>query len=151
LVAHFDGLHEGEELVALLSVRYSPGAPVSLDDAPKAGMHRPSVVQRHAYAHWSRHAAGAGFPIAGPEMIIGVTKERLLVWRPSLLRSRPRRLAGAIALSQIQQAAVYRRMFASVLTLLFENGRIVGLETLRGSRLRRLAAAIPSYTDFKSR
>lgn len=135
----------------MLSVRYSPGAPTSLDAAPKAGMHRPSVVQRHAYALWARHASAVGFPVAGPEMILGVTQERLLVWRPSFLRSQPRRFAGAIPLSRIQRAGVHRRLFASVLTLLFEQGTIVGVETMRTSRLRRFAATIPSYTEYKAR
>ena len=146
-----NGLLEGEEIVATLSVRYSPGAPTSIDAAPKPGINRPSVVQRHAYAHWSRHAAAIGFPVAGPEMILGVTQERLLVWSPTFLRSRPGRFAGAIPLSRIQRAGVHRRFFASVLTLLFENSSILGVETMRTSRLRRFAATIPSYTEYKSR
>jgi hypothetical protein len=114
-------------------------------------MYRPSVVQRHAYAHWARRAAAAGFPVAGPEMILGITQERLLVWRPALLRSRPRRFAGAVPLSRIHSAGVHRRVFASILTLLLEHGTIVGVETMRGARLRQFAACIPSYTDHKAR
>jgi hypothetical protein len=140
-----DGLLEGEEIVALLSVRFSPGMPTTLDASAPAGMRRPSVVQRHAYAHWARAASAAGFPIAGPEMILGVTQERLLVWRPGFIRSRPRRFAGGISLSRIQSAAVHRRVFSSVLTLLFEQGTIVGVETMRGSRLRTFATSIPAY------
>jgi hypothetical protein len=146
-----EGLHDGEELVALISVRYSPGMQTDLEEAAPAGMRRPSVVQRQAYALWVRRSAAAGFPIAGPEMILGVTKERLLVWRPALLRSRPRRFAGAINLSQIHSAGVHRKLFASVLTLLLDQGKLVGVETLRSARLRRFAAAIPSYTDYKAR
>jgi hypothetical protein len=147
----FEGLLDGEELIALLAVRYSPGLQTDLDETAPSGLRRPSVVQRHAYAHWVRRAAAAGFPIAGPEMILGVTQERLLVWRPALLRSRPRRFAGAIALSQIHSAGVHRKLFASVLTLLLGQGKLVGVETLRSSRLRRFATAIPSYTDYKAR
>ncbi|MDQ1535430.1 MAG: hypothetical protein QOF28_3191 [Actinomycetota bacterium] len=146
-----EGLLDGEELVALLPVRYSPGLQADLDEAAPSGMRRPSVVQRHAYAHWVRCASAAGFPIAGPEMILGVTQERLLVWRPALLRSRPRRFAGAIALSRINSAGVHRKLFASVLTLLLDQGKLVGVETLRSARLRRFAASIPSYTDYKAR
>jgi hypothetical protein len=146
-----DGLLEGEEIVAMLSVRYSASAPTSLDAAPKAGIHRPSVVQRHAYAFWSRHSSSIGFPVAGPEMILGITQDRLVVWSPTFFGSRPRRFAGAIPLSRIQRAGVHRQLFASVLTLLFENGAIVGVETMRGARLRRFAAAIPSFTEYKPR
>jgi hypothetical protein len=146
-----EGLLDGEEVVALIQVRYSPGLQADLEEAAPAGMRRPSVVQRHAYALWVRRAAAAGFPIAGPEMILGVTPERLLVWRPALLRGRPRRYAGAIALSRIHSAGVHRKVFATVLTLLLDQGRLVGVETLRGSRLRRFASAIPSYTDYKAR
>jgi hypothetical protein len=84
-------------------------------------------------------------------MILGVTQERLLVWRPALLRSRPRRFAGAITLSRINSAGVHRKLFASVLTLLLDQGKLVGVETLRSARLRRFAASIPSYTDYKAR
>ena len=146
-----EGLLDGEELVALISVRYSPGMQTDLEEAAPAGMRRPSIVQRQAYALWVRRSAAAGFPIAGPEMILGVTDERLLVWRPALLRSRPRRFAGAINLSQIHSAGVHRKLFASVLTLLLDQGKLVGVETLRSARLRRFAAAIPSYTDYKAR
>jgi hypothetical protein len=146
-----EGLHDGEELVALISVRFSAGMPSSLDEAPKSGMNRPSVVQRHAYAHWARNASTIGFPIAGPEMILGITQERLLVWKPAFIRSRPKRFAGAIPLGRIQSAGVQRRVFASVLTLLLEKGSLVGLETMRGARLRRFAVGIPSYNDYKAR
>ena len=84
-------------------------------------------------------------------MILGVSHERLLVWRPALLRSRPRRFAGAIDLSRIHSAGVHRKVFASVLTLLLDGGKLVGVETFRSSRLRRFAAAIPSYTGNKAR
>jgi hypothetical protein len=146
-----DGLFDGEELLALLAVRFSAGMQTQLDTATTPTMYRPSVVQRHAYAHWARRSAAVGFPIAGPEMILGVTPERLLVWRPALLRSRPRRFAGAVPLARIQSAGVHRRVFSSVLTLLFEQGAIVGVETMRTSRLRELAAAIPAYTDYRAR
>src|ERR1700687_2250851 len=115
-----EGLLDAEELLALLSVRFSAGMQTHVDTAAAPGMHGPSVVQRHAYAHWARRYAAAGFPIAGPEMILRVTSERLLVWRPALLRSRPRRFAGAVPLARIQSAGVHRRVFSSVLTLLFE-------------------------------
>jgi hypothetical protein len=146
-----DGLLEGEEIVAQLAVRFSPGAPTNLETTATPSMYRPSVVQRHAFAHWALRSAAAGFPIAGPEMILGITQERLLVWRPAFLRSRPRRFAGAVPLSRIHSAGVHRRLFASVLTLLLEHGTIVGLETMRGARLRQFAAHIPSYSDYKSR
>jgi hypothetical protein len=147
----FPGLLEGEELVALLSVRYSPGMPAAIDQAEPAGMARPSVAQRQAYALWVTRATAARFPIAGPEMILGISHERLLVWKPALLRSRPRHFAGAIALTKIHSAGVNRKLFASVLTLLLDGGKLVGVETLRSSRLRRFATAIPSYTDYKPR
>ena len=85
------GLLDGEEILALIRVRFTGGLPTNIDPGAHATMRRQTVVQRHAYAHWARRAAAAGFPIAGPEMILGVTKERLLVWRPSVLRGQPRR------------------------------------------------------------
>jgi hypothetical protein len=46
---------------------------------------------------------------------------------------------------------VRRRVFAAVLTMLFEEGAIVGVETTRATRLRTFAAAIPTYNDHKAR
>ena len=58
---------------------------------------------------------------------------------PGLLRAAGRkRFAGALPLSRIRRAGVHRTVFASVLTLLFDDGTIVGVETMRGRRLRAL-------------
>ena len=60
-----------------------------------------SVVQRHASpALVPLRRRPQGVPIAGLEMILGITQERLLVWRPALMRSRPRRFAGAVPLAR---------------------------------------------------
>ncbi|MDQ1467267.1 MAG: hypothetical protein QOH10_1682 [Actinomycetota bacterium] len=146
-----DGLLDGEELLALVSVRFSAGVPAHIDAPTSPSMYRAAVVQRHAYADWAKRATAIGFPVAGPEMILGATPERLLVWRPALVRSRPRLFAGAVPLSRIRRAGVHRRVFASILTLLFDEGTIVGVETMRGSRLRAFAVAIPTYTDYRAR
>ena len=147
-----DGLLEGETVIAFLRVRFSGGMPTDIDSAAqRTSVYRQTVTQRHAYAQWARRSQTVGFPIAGPEMILGITQERLVVWRPALLRSRPRRYAGAVALPRIRTAGVHRRVLASVLTLLFEEGSIVGLETMHGTRLREFAQHIPTYTDYKSR
>jgi hypothetical protein len=146
-----DGLIEGETLVALQRVRFSAGMPSTVKTSAVPNMRPPTLIQRHAYALWARRAATAGFPIAGPEMILGITQERLLAWRPTLIRGRPRRYAGALPLSRIHSAGVHRRVFAAVLTMLLEDGAIVGVETLHGRQLRRFATAIPSYTDHKAR
>ena len=145
-----DGLLEGEELLALLPVRFSAGTQTHIsEDQP--GMVRPAVAQRFAFARWAQTSSAVGFPIAGPEMVIGITPERLLVWRPSFVRNRPRRFAGAMALSEIRRAGIHRRVIATVLTLMFEDGTIVAVETFRASRLRELATSIPTYPDYRVR
>jgi hypothetical protein len=146
-----EGLFDDEAIVASLRVRFSARLPSHIDLAATPTRYRPTVAQRHAYAHWADGAAAAGFPIAGPDMILGITQERLLVWRPALLRSRPRRFAGAIPLSRIRNAGVRRRMFTAVLALLLDDGAIVGLEAPQASRLRRFATAIPTYNDHRAR
>jgi hypothetical protein len=150
-VDRFAGLIEGETIVAMQRVRFSAGMPESVATSGKTALRPPSVIQRHAYALWARRCATAGFPIAGPEMILGITEARLLAWRPALIRSRPRRYAGAIPLSRIHSAGVHRRIFSSVLTLLLDDGAIVGVETVHSTHLRSFATAIPSYTDHKAR
>jgi hypothetical protein len=145
------GLEDGELLIDALAVRFSAGMQATIDATPTNSLYRPSVVQRHSYARWVRHSASVGFPIAGPEMIIGVTATRLVVWRTAMIRARPKRFAGAVPLKQIHSAGVHRRVFSSVLTLLFESGTIVGVETLHGRHLRAFATAIPTYSDYRSR
>jgi hypothetical protein len=144
-----EGLHEDETLIDTLAVRYSAGMQASVTETAPNTLYRQSIAQRRSYARWVRTATTAGFPVAGPEMVLGVTNERLLVWRTALIRARPRQLAGGIPLARIQSAGVHRRVFATVLTLLFESGTIVGLETLHGRHLRTFTTAIPTYTDFR--
>jgi hypothetical protein len=146
-----DGLLDDETIVALLRVRFSAGMPATITGAQTQSMIRPTVAQRHAYATWAHRCSGIGFPVAGPEMILGITDQRLLVWRPALLRSRPGRFAGAVELSRIRSAGVRRRVFAAVLTMLFEDGAIVGVETSRATRLRNFATGIPTYRDHRAR
>jgi hypothetical protein len=146
-----DGL-DGETLLATISVRFSPGMPLDINAAATHHtMYRPSVVQRHAFAQWSERSYAVGFPVAGPEMVLGVTAERLLVWRPTFLRTRAGRFAGAIPIERIHRAGMRRRILASVLVLLFEDGAIIGVETLRTSKLREFARAIPTFTDDRAR
>jgi hypothetical protein len=135
----------------MLRVRFSPGMPADVATSGKTTVRAPTIIQRHAYALWARRAGTAGFPIPGPEMILGITQGRLLAWRPALIRSRPRRYAGAIPLARINSAGVHRRIFSSVLTMLLDDGAIVGVQTVHTKQLRRFAAAIPSYTDNKAR
>jgi hypothetical protein len=145
------GLLDGETIVAMLRVRFSPGMPADVATSGKTTLRPPTLIQRHAYAVWSRRAGAAGFPIPGPEMILGVTEERLVAWRPALIRSRPRRYAGAIPLARINSAGIHRHIVSSVLTLLLDNGALVGVQTVHTKQLRRFAAAIPTYTDRKAR
>jgi hypothetical protein len=146
-----DGLLDGEDLVARISVRFSAGLPARVTDAMQPTLYRPSFVQRHAFADWAARADSVGFPVAGPEMIIGITAERVVVWRPAFLGTRPGRLAGAMALADIRRAGMRRRILASVLVMLFDDGTMVGVETLRTARLRAFATAIPTFSDDRAR
>jgi hypothetical protein len=145
------GLNDGETIVAMQRVRFSAGLPADVASSGKTTLRPPSLIQRHAYALWARRGAAAGFPIAGPEMMLGITQTRMLAWRPALIRSRPRRFAGAIPLARINSAGVHRKLFSSVLTMLLDDGAIVGVETVHSAALRRFASAIPTYTDHRAR
>jgi hypothetical protein len=144
-----EGLHDDETLIDTLAVRFSTGIQSTLDEKPVNTLYRPPVTQRRSYLRWVRNANRAGFPVAGPEMVLGVSNERLLVWRTALIRARPKSFAGAVPLSSIQSAGVHRRVLSTVLTLLMEGGTIVTVETLHGRHLRAFAAAIPTFTDFR--
>lgn len=138
------GLALGERLHAhvTMSFRGSTAASAQSTFALRSLRNR----QRQFQA-WFESAQAAGFPALGPDMVLGVTDERLLVWRPSFFLSRPGRLAGAISIATILDVACARRGFVTSLSLLFEGGRIVEFEAMRGRKVRRFAALLAARRD----
>ena len=93
----------------------------------------------NAYQAWREHAEALGFTTAGPEMVLGVTDARLVVWSTTFWLSRPGAIAGKLSLTKIADVAIKRHGFVTGLALALDDGDIVEVEAMRGRRLRHLA------------
>ena len=133
------GLEPGERLLAR--------APVSFRGATAASARSTFALaaarrRMNAYHAWREHAEALGFTTAGPEMVIGVTDARFVVWSTTFWLSRPGSIAGKLPLSKIADVATTRHGIVTGLALALETGDIVEVEAMRGRRLRRLADAL---------
>ena len=95
-----------------------------------------------AFHAWAQVAEAAGFPSDKPEMVLGVTERRLMVWRPSFWFSRPSGVVGDVPIANVINAEVYRQGLAVVMAIGFTNGSYVEVESMRPRPMRRLRDAI---------
>lgn len=95
-----------------------------------------------AFDAWTEIARAAGFPTAGPDMMLGATATRLVVWRTSFFLGRAVEVAGTMPLARIAQVGAVRHGIVTGLAFVVADGTIVEVEAIRGRRLRRLAATI---------
>jgi hypothetical protein len=95
-----------------------------------------------AFDAWESNARAAGFPTAGPEMLLGVTNRRLVVWRTSFFLARPLDIADDVPLERIAGVSAMRHGLVTGVAFVMENGGIVEVEAMRGGPLRRLAREI---------
>ncbi len=131
-----DGLEPGERLRATASVSFRAGVTTMTTKNVVKGS---SVRARYdRFEVWQQAAEAVGFPTAGPDMIVGITDTRLLVWGKSPFLGRVTGLAGAMPLHRIAQVSAVRHGFLTGLALVV-GGTIVELEAMRGRRLRRIA------------
>jgi len=100
-----------------------------------------------AYLAWREHADSSGFTTAGPEMVVGVTDARLVVWATTFWLNRPGPIAGKVPLTDVADVATTRHGIVTGLAVALKNGQIVEVEAMRGRRLRRLAAALRTALD----
>jgi len=140
------GLEADEELVDMMTVAFRGSLAASTRGLALASS-RSRLKQFHV---WEEVAHGAGFPTNRPEMVIGVTSQRLVVWKPSFWLGHPRQFVGEVPITRLINAETYRRGLAHVLALGFTNGMYVELEAMRGRRLRRLRDAIRAQMPPKS-
>jgi len=138
-VRELDGLDPGERLRATAAVSFRAGATTKTTKSVVKGS---SVRARYdRFEVWQRAAEDAGFPTAGPDMIVGVTDTRLLVWGKSPFLGRITGLAGAMPLKRIAQVSAVRHGLVSGLALVV-GSTIIELEAVRGRRLRRIAREV---------
>jgi hypothetical protein len=127
-------------------------APVSFRGATAASARSTFAMsaarkRTEAYHAWRRHAETVGLTTAGPEMVLGVTDARLVVWNTTFWLSRPGSIVGRLPLSRVAQVATTRHGIVTGLALALKTGDIVEVEAIRGRRLRHLAEVVQAALD----
>ena len=108
-------------------------------------------MRDQAYDGWRIHAEVVGFPAAGPEMWIGLTESRLIIWGTTLVLNRPSAVKGVVQLADVAQVATARHGIVTSLAVALTTGQFVEVEAMRGRRLRRFAAAVHTALESARR
>ena len=72
-------------------------------------------------------------------MVLGLTENRLLVWKTTFWMNRPGAIAGEVPLEKVHDVAATRHGMVTGLAIAMKTGQIVEVEAMRGRRLRHLA------------
>ena len=138
------GLEPDERVLALAPASFRGATMASLSSTFALGAARRRM---QAYHGWREFADAAGLTTAGPDMVVGVTDSRVVIWATSFWLSRPRSIVGRVPLTKIGAVATARHGLVTGLALALTSGEIVEVEALRGRRLRRLARSIRDEID----
>jgi hypothetical protein len=133
------GLEPDERLLAHAPASFRGATASSAWSTFALGAARKRMQNYHA---WREYADATGLTTAGPDMVIGVTNTRVVVWSTTFWMSRPGSLVGRIPLAKIGDVATARHGLVTGLALALTTGEIVEVEAMRGRRLRRVAAAL---------
>ena len=131
-------------------------APASFRGATAASLRATFALgsARHrnqAHNAWRMHAESVGFPAAGPEMWLGLTESRLVVWSTTFIISRPGELKGEVPLDRVAQVVTVRHGLVTGLALALTTGQFIDVEAMRGRRLRRFAQTLRETLDSTRR
>lgn len=136
----FDGVDDDEEVVRWMPLSFAGSAGTSVRGVFTPA---PGRTRRRAVAEWSQLADQCGFPVAGGDLVAGVTTTRRLhVWRPQFWIARPGRHAGWFPLARIAQVGVTRHGLTTRITLLIDDGTMLGFESMRSRRIRAFADSL---------
>jgi hypothetical protein len=147
-VESLPGLEPYDRLIARAPASFRGAAAASMLSTFALGSAR---ARREAHFAWTTHAESVGFPAAGPEMWLGLTESRLIVWNTTFLLSRPGAVKGALPLTDVAEVAVTRYGVVTGLAVAFTTGQFIEVEAMRGRRLRRFAAALRETLDAARR
>ncbi len=138
-----EGLEPDEGLLMWMPVSFAGSAGTS---ARGAFSLRPAKVRRDAVDAWASAADACGFPFVGGDMVMGISDQRRIhVWRPQFLLARPGHHRGWFPCGRVAQVGVTRHGAAVRMTMLIDDGTLVGVESMRSRRLRRLASLVSSH------
>lgn len=133
------GLEPHERLISRAPASFRGATAASIRSTFALGSAR---ARREAHFAWCMHAEAVGFPAAGPEMWLGLTESRLIVWSTTLVLSRPGAVKGVVPLADVAEVATARHGIVTGLAVALTTGQFIEVEAMRGRRLRRFADAI---------
>jgi hypothetical protein len=142
------GLEPGERLIARAPASFRGAAATSIRSTFAMGSAR---ARRQAHDEWCMHAESIGFPAAGPEMWLGLTDSRIIVWNTTFMLSRPGTVKGVVPLTDVAEVATARHGLVTGLAVALTSGQFIEVEAMRGRRLRRLAAEIREALEVRRR
>jgi hypothetical protein len=141
-------LEPGERLIARSPASFRGAAAASIRSTFALGSAR---ARRQAHYAWCMHAESVGFPVAGPEMWLGLTDSRLIVWSTTFVLSRPGAVKGVVPLTEVAEVATARHGLVTGLAVALSSGQYIEVEAMRGRRLRRFAAELREALEAKRR
>jgi hypothetical protein len=141
-------LEPGERLIARSPASFRGAAAASIRATFALGSSR---ARHQAHDAWCMHAESVGFPAAGPEMWLGLTDSRLIVWNTTFMLNRPGAVKGVVPLTDVAQVATARHGLVTGLAVALSSGQFIEVEAMRGRRLRRFAAELRDALDTKRR
>jgi len=104
-------------------------------------------ARRQAHFAWCSHAESIGFPPAGPEMWLGLTESRIIVWGTTFMLSRPGAVKGVVPVTEVADVATTRHGLVTGVAVAMKTGQFIEVEAMRGRRLRRFAALLREVVD----
>jgi len=147
-VEQLPGLEPDERLISRAPASFRGAATASIRSTFALGSAR---ARRQAHYAWCAQAESVGFPAAGPEMWLGLTESRLVVWNTTFMLSRPGAVKGTVPLSDVAQVATARHGLVTGLAVALTSGQFIEVEAMRGRRLRRFAGAVQEALDRSRR
>ncbi len=142
------GLEPDERLIVRAPASFRGATAASIRSTFALGSAR---ARRQAHYAWCMHAESVGFPAAGPEMWLGLTESRIIVWSTTLMLNRPGAVKGAVPLTEVAEVATTRHGLVTGLAVALTTGQFVEVEAMRGRRLRRFADALREAVDARRR
>ena len=82
-----------------------------------------------------------GFPLPGWIFVLGVSNQRLLIWRTTLLLGYPHELAASLPFDEIASVTALPRLGATRVSIVHDNGTMLVVQALWSRQLRDLPAA----------
>jgi len=151
------GLADGEQLLGAHRVVLDGAQMPPLDSADGQGADEPTLLwHRRASRPTGRavlrhvhHARELGFELPGAIFVLGVSDQRLLLWRASTAFARPRELAGSMPLAAVADLLAIRRLGRVRIAVVLHDQSVLVARSLWGRGISDLATAYAAATGSR--